>query len=176
MCQAAAACRPGGRARWVSVLLRPVRPPVSEVVCPGCDGEGGARGQEALIWVPRPALWAHGTLPEEGSVGGAGGAGRTEAWRPLPSLLPPRQNGLRPGPRETLHLVLLHSCSLLTTPHPAHGLGELSLAPGSQRWAPHPQHHLERGQKCTFPGPSRACRLRTQGRAGTLGLPPHSWV
>ena len=32
---------------------------VSEVVCPGCGGEGGARGQGALIWVPRPALWAH---------------------------------------------------------------------------------------------------------------------
>lgn len=77
-------CLPARRTRWVSVLLRPVRPPVSEVVCPGCGGEEGARGQEVLIWVPRPALWAQGTLPEEGSVGGAWGpVGRRRGGRSL---------------------------------------------------------------------------------------------
>lgn len=65
----AAACQLGGQ-RWVLVLLSLVRL--------GCGLEGGAHGQEALIWVPRPALWAQGTMPEEGSVGGAGLGGRQD--------------------------------------------------------------------------------------------------
>ena len=49
---------------------------VSEVVGPGCGGEGGeggAHGQGALIWVPRPALWAHAPCPRRALWAGLGG-------------------------------------------------------------------------------------------------------
>lgn len=77
---ASGCCLPAGRTYWVSVLLRLVGPRISGAVCPGCGREGGAHGQEALIWVPRPALWAQGTMPKEGSVGRAG-AGLGGLWQ-----------------------------------------------------------------------------------------------
>lgn len=86
-------------------------------------------------------------------------------WRPLPALLPPRQTGLRPGPRETLHLVLLHSCSLLASPHAAHGLGGLSLAPRLSQVGPAPAASPGRGPEMHVPTPLPGLQAQNPGRS-----------
>lgn len=114
---------------------------------------------------------------------------------PFPALLPPRQTGLRPGPRETLRLVLLHSCSLLVSPHAAHGPGGLSVAPrlsqvgpapaaspgkGSEMLVPRPLPGLQAqsrysGASSAFAGLRRALRTGcTSCTAGPAGIPERS--
>lgn len=83
-------------------------------------------------------------------------------------------SGLDQGRPFTLSCFTPAHCSRAPT-LPTAWVGFL-LHRASHRWVPHPQRRLGGGQRCTFPRPSRACRLRTPGGAGTLRLPPHSRV